>query len=641
MFRSFLLLAPACAIALPLVPLASDDDLLDVASAPRRRETPIEQIAGSVTIITRDQIERRGWRTLTDALNEVPGLQVVQAGGLGSQTSLFMRGTESNHTLVLLDGIEISDPSNPGGVFEPALLSIGAVERIEISRGPQSTLYGSDAIGGVVNIISRKGRGGPKLYAWGEVGGFGSANGAVGVQGSTDIADYAVEYSRYHSRGISAFRGGSERDGFDTTSLSSRLGIQLSDALRVNVMNRVVSTDLELDPFRDDPNTRGETEQFFLRTEAALELLDGSWEQRLGVSLTDHDRKDSESVDALSGASGRSTFKGSRLKFDWQHDFHLAEDNIFTLGAVTERERIDTRVSTLDGFGGGNQARAHENERTTGVYVQDQFAFGDRVFGTLGARLDHHGEFGSHPSYQATLAYVAPGTGTKLHASVGTAYKAPTLDDLYGVSVFAGPFPFISTGNPDLDPEKSRGYELGVQQPLFDGNLRLGVVYFQNDIRDLLQFVLDPSFTSSTLENVERARTRGLESQLNFSLGPRLRFSAHHTYTQSGNRDTDRDLLRRPGHMGAATLEFRPVRQATVSTSFVYTGSRMDIDAVSFQERKFERYNLTHLSGTYTFANGWKVFGRLENLFDVEYSDPDGFGMRGFAGYAGLYIELK
>ena len=121
MFRSFLLLAPACAIALPLVPLASDDDLPDVASAPRRRETPIEQIAGSVTIITRDQIERRGWRTLTDALNEVPGLQVVQAGGLGSQTSLFMRGTESNHTLVLLDGIEISDPSNPGGVFEPAL----------------------------------------------------------------------------------------------------------------------------------------------------------------------------------------------------------------------------------------------------------------------------------------------------------------------------------------------------------------------------------------------------------------------------------------------------------------------------------------------------------------------------------------
>lgn len=636
------LLTIACALLPPETrasdPAPPEDALPDVASAPRRRETPIEQIAGSVTIITRDQIERRGWRTLTDALNEVPGLQVVQAGGAGSQTSLFTRGSESNHTLILLDGIELSDPSNPGGVFESGLLSVGGIERIEVLRGPQSTLYGSDAIGGVVNIITRKGRGAPKLYAWGEIGGFGTANGAVGVQGSTGAADYALEYSKHHTRGVSAARGGSERDGYDSRGLSGRVGVQLTDELRLNFVNRFISTDLDLDPFMDDPNNRGETEQFFVRSEAELKLLDGHWEQRLGVSLTDHDRKDTESVDPGNPASGRSTFKGSRLKFDWQHDLHLAEDNILTLGAETERERIDTRVSTLNGFGGGNEAVAHENVRTTGVFVQDQFALGDQLFGTLGGRVDHHGDFGSYPTYRATLAYVAPSTSTKLHGSIGTAFKAPTLDDLYGVSVFAGPSPAIIMGNPNLEPEKSRGFELGVQQPLFGGKLRLGTVYFQNEIRDLIEF--NESFTS--LRNVNHARTRGVETQVDIRLGSKLRLNAHHTYTEAKNRDDSRtDLLRRPEHMGAATLEFRPIRQATVSTSFVYTGSRMDVDAASFAQRKFDRYNLTHLAGTFTFANGWKLFGRIENLFDTQYSDPDGFGMRGFAGYAGLYIELQ
>ncbi|MEE9281670.1 MAG: TonB-dependent receptor [Myxococcota bacterium] len=611
LLAAILMLAPWSASAQTM----PTDEPAQVASVAQRMEVPIERVPGLITVIGREEIERRQLRTLPQLLNAVPGLHVVQQGGAGKQTSVFTHGTESDHTLVLLDGIEISDPSTPGTTFDLAHLLTDDVERVEILRGPLSTLYGSEAVGGVINIVLRKGRGERTVSTWGEAGGYNTTRYSVGVRGGGARLDYSLGYTNLHTRGMTAIAedlGGRDDDGYDNRSTSARIGYQSGGAVSVDLFGRFIDTDNELDAFSDDPDARGSTRQLFVRGEGHLELLDGAWMQTFGVSYTDHDRKDNDDpfVEATRG--------GRRLELDWQHDLYLGRGHILTLGVETERE-------SMDGTG------AHASARTSAAFLQEQFEFGDRLFGTLGLRLDHHDEFGSELTYRVAAAYVHPGTGTKLRASIGTAFKAPSLNDLFDES-------FFFRGNPDLEPEKSRGWQIGLEQPLWDGRLRLGVTYFQNRIRNLIDFVvLDPVAFLFSVENIGRAKTDGFESFVALSLADRLTLRLDHTYTMAEDRETGEDLLRRPSHKLSFKAEARPTERATVSLSVVYIGHRKDFDARTF-ERGVSRggYTLTDLAATYQITPRWRGFGRVENLFDREYDDPDGFESPGIVGFVGV-----
>jgi vitamin B12 transporter len=602
-------------------------------------EVPIERVAASITVIGREEIERMQWRTLPDLLDAVPGLHVVQSGGPGGQTSVFLRGTNSNHALVLLDGIEVSDPSQPGGLFDIAHLLTDGLERVEVLRGPQSTLYGSDAVGGVINIISSRGRGERTASGWAEAGAFNTMQQAVGVRGGGSHFDYALNYASLHTRGISAFAedlGGHERDGYDNRSTSLRVGLHPTRTLSFNLFGRLIDTDIEIDPFQEDRDYRGSTRQLFLRGEGQLELLGGAWRQSFGVSYADHDRKDQNDPDVEFPEAAALTHDGRRLKFDWQHDLTLHPSHIVTLGLETERESLDARSLTSSAFQ-SFASEADESLRTSAVFLQEQFEFGDRLFGTLGLRLDHHDEFGSHLTYRVAAAYVHPDTGTKLRASVATAFKAPSLNDLFGRSVFSccGGFTQNFRGNPDLDPEKSRGFEIGIEQPLWDGRVRLGVTYFQSQIRDLIQTT--PLFDS--VENIARARMDGVESFASLSIANQFTLRVDHTYTMAEDRDSSRDLLRRPAHKLSLKAELRPIQNATLSLAVVYTGHRKDIDALSFDRTSLGGYTVTDVAATYQITPRWRAFGRVDNLFDREYDDPDGFGSPGIAGYVGVKAE--
>lgn len=610
-----------------------------VVFAPRRMEVPIERVAASITVIGREEIERMQWRTLPDLLDAVPGLHVVQSGGPGTQTSVFLRGTNSNHALVLLDGIEVSDPSLPGGLFDIAHLLTDGVERVEVVRGPLSTLYGSDAVGGVINIISSKGSGERTVSGWAEAGAFNTTQAAVGIRGGGSRVDYALNYASLHTRGISAFSeelGGHERDGYDNRSTSLRIGLHPARALSFNLFGRLIDTDVEIDPFREDRDSEGSTRQFFVRGEGQLELLDGAWRQSFGVSYTDHDREDHNDPDADFPEAAESTHDGRRLKLDWQHDLTLGPSHTVTLGLETERESLDSRAITSSPFS-SFASQADESVRTSAVFLQEQFEFGDRLFGTLGLRLDHHGEFGSQLTYRVAAAYVHPDTGTKLRASVATAFKAPSLNDLFGRSVFSccGGFTSNFRGNPDLDPEKSRGFEIGIEQPLWDGRVRLGVTYFQSRIRDLIQST--PFFDS--VENIARASMDGIESFASLSFASRFTLRLDHTYTMAEDRDSGRDLLRRPAHKLSVKAELRPIQKATLSLAVVYTGHRKDIDALSFGRTSLGGYTVTDVAATYQITPRWRAFGRVDNLFDRDYDDPDGFESPGIAGYVGVKAE--
>jgi vitamin B12 transporter len=595
-------------------------------------EVPLEQVAGSITVIHHDEIERRQLRTLPDALRSVPGLKVSQSGGVGKQTSIFTRGTESNHTLVLLDGIEVSDPSLPGSTFDVAHLLNENLDRIEVMRGPLSSLYGSDAVGGVINLVTRRGRGEPRVSAWAEYGSFGTVEVSTSFQGSQDLVHYALNFTSLHTRGETAFSedlGGDERDGYDNRTLSARIGFTPTDETELTLVGRYIDTDGDTDPFVDDPDARDETQQLFLRSEGRLALLGGTWQQRLGVSYTDHDRKNKNDSDPASSDRERSTYDGTRLKVDWQHDLLVGRSHVVTLGAETEREKIDSSFNAELAFGplsGG----ADESMRTSAVYLQEQFTAGGRLFGATGLRLEDNEDFGSELTYRVATAYVDPALGTRVHGSIGTAFKAPSLEDLYGVSRLSG-FT-IFRGNEDLEPEKSRGWELGVEQPLFGERVRLGVTYFQNRIRHLIEAT--PDFTS--LRNVGRAKTDGLESFVSLQLGDRLLARVDHTYLSAENRDTGEDLLRRSAHTLSGRLEMRPVRQATVDLGVLYVGPRKDVDPLTFGRVSVGGYTVVDVAASYDVNESWRVFGRIDNLFGRDYRDPDGFQSPGFAAYVGL-----
>ncbi len=614
-----------------------------VASAPRRMEIPVDHVAGSITVIQRSEIERKGLRTLSDVLRTVPGVQVAQAGGTGKQTSIFIRGTESNHVLVLLDGIEVSDPSLPGGVFDPAHLLTEDVERIEVMRGPLSTLYGSDALGGVINVVTRKGRGQPQLTVWGEAGARHTFQQGTALRGSHDLVHYSLSYSTLHTRGHTAVaedRGGHERDGYDNRTLSGRFGFTPTDASEISLVGRFIDTDNELDPiFFDDRNNRDQTRQLFLRAEGRLDLLDGKWRQRLGVSFSDHDRKALDDADPHGLGSSSESHDGGRLKVDWQHDLFVAPEHVLTFGLETERETIDSSLVSTSLFGVFTKG-GHASQRSSAAFAQEQFTWGDRLFGAVGARLEHHDEFGSELTYRTAVAYVHPDSGTKVHGSIGTGFKAPSLDDLFGVSVFTSPFfSSLSVGNPDLEPERSRGWEFGVEQPLFGDRVRVGVTYFQNRIRNLIE----PTADFTTLLNVGRAKTDGFESFLSVQLRDRVFLRVDHIYLSAEDRDSGEDLLRRPGHTLLGTLEVRPVQRATVSLGVRYVGHRKDIDADSpFGDRiSLGGYTVVNLAGTFELSPRWMLFGRIENLFDREYDDPHGFQSSGFAGFVGVRTEFS
>lgn len=609
----------------------------DVVVSATRLPTPTEEVASTVTVVTGEEIQRRQLRTLADVLLAVPGLYVAQSGGAGKSARVFMRGTEARHTLVLIDGIEIQDPSSPDGAFEFQHLTTDDIERVEVLRGPQSTLYGSDAIGGVINIITKRGKGPARATAAIEAGSFGSFNQRAGLAGSSGRYDYAFNLSHLRSDGISVTPkrlrptgATNETDGYDNTTLSAKLGAALAENLDVTFVTRYAATRSDLDVSPEDPNSQERTRQLFGRGEIKLSLFEGRFDQRLGVGFTRYDRTDTDRADSLSAAFSDASNESDKLKLDWQGDVYLTENHVLTAGLETEEES----AKSASDFSSGFSSRTDNSARNNAGLVQMKSAFGNRLFATLGARIDDHENFGSKVTWRVAPAYLHRETDTKLKATYGTGFRAPTLFQLYGRSFFGG---FgIFAGNPNLQPEESRGWDAGVEQGLFDRRLTIGSTYFRTDIDNLIDF--NDSFTS--LVNRSTAHIHGVESFARFAATENVTLQFDHTFAIAENGATGGLLRRRPKHKAAATADWRITDRATVGVTALFVGERVDADAVTFADKRMSSYMTLNLGGTYDVAPSWTVFGRIENLFDRDYEDPDGFQRPGIAGFAGVRVRF-
>ena len=605
----------------PATPQQGIPDTAPTVVSPTGIVTPTNQVASSVTAITAQDIATQQYRTLPDTLNTVPGLNVVQSGGPGGQTSVFIRGTNSNHTKVLIDGIDVGDPTTPNGALDLAHLLTSDMAQVEVLRGPQSGLYGSDAIGGVISIITQKGEGPARWTASNEAGSFGTFNQSVGVSGSQDNYNYALNIAHFQATNVPVtplqlLPPGQQAIGnnYDNMTYSFKGGIDVSDSWTLNTVLRyteatLLSTGDSTGTCCDTQQTRDTHHEFFGREEAVWSLLDGRIKNYFGANISNYWESTQGPFDPVSNIT-----TGDRIKFDWRSVTEVATGQNLVAGL----EREDSRLG-VTGFSAqtGNQAG----------YVEWQSNFAKRFFLTANIREDDNDSFGDHMTYRIAPAVIVPFTETTIKASYGTGFKAPTLNQLFQS------FPeFNFFANPNLKPEQSRGADVGFEQPLFNDRIRFGSTYFKNNITDLINSSAD----GTTLINVDQAITEGTESFITASIIDRVKVRTDYTVTRAVDASTGLQLVRRPKEKFSVTTIWNPIDPLTLSATVLRVSDWTDNDRDFTTTLVAPGYTTVNLRADYAINDQLKVFGRIDNLTNVHYQVPTGFLAPGLGVFGGI-----
>lgn len=616
-----------CAAILPAAAWAQDDDGIVVTA--NRTATPVSKVGLSVSIIGADDMERLQTSGVSELLRTVPGIAIVRSGGMGTQSSVFVRGASSDHTVALIDGVKINDPSSPAGGFDFGRLMTGSLDRIEVVRGPQSVLWGSQAIGGVVNIITSKPTDRPSGTAQAEYGyrdtvdliaNAGATFGPVALSGG-------AQYLR--SDGISAYsedRGATERDGVEQYGANANLTATVTDALSVDLRGWYSRSDVDYDGYLADGDNYSRTREAIGYAGVNWSGLDGRWRNRFAWSIMTV-RRDNYDPDGL--ASHQFDGFGRNQRAEFQSVFDIMDGWNIVAGA----EREWSYYTALSDYGFGASA-AKGKARLTSVYGQLMATPMTGFTTTLGLRHDDHNRFGGHGSIAANAAYTPNGGATVIRASYGEGFKAPSLDQLYG-----------SIGNPDLNPESARSWEVGAVQRALDGAVQLGVTWFRRKTRNLINYVsctgigvpssLCDGIRFGFYENVDRALARGVEVELKLRPVEPLLLDVNYSYVKSRDLTTGLDLLRRPRHKVYAGIDYRWPFGLSTGASVTHVGGSMD----SGGERN-EDYVLTDIRLSYPLTDRVEIYGRIENLFDASYETTFGYGSPGRAGYAGLRLKI-
>ncbi|MCP3961733.1 MAG: TonB-dependent receptor [bacterium] len=579
-----------------------------VVTADRLEKSPRE-VGSSVTVITAEEIELKRKSSVAELLRSVPGVEVVRGGGPGQVTSVFIRGGNSSHTLVLLDGVRVNGPTT--GAFDFANLAADQVERIEVVRGPQSTLYGSEAVAGVISIFSKAGAEGLRFSGLAEAGELGTTRFRAGVSGGRDRFDYAVTVSDEQTDGVSSASkraGNREQDPYENLTATARLGFGFSDEGEVNLSLRYFDSEVANDGFDfllgpvDDLN-RIQTRDGLTASLTVREQFGPRWRQSFVLGWNDEELAGIDPDDTFSNF----TVENRSFEITSQSDVSLAENDVLTLGfAYDERE-------------GGSVGNFDEKVDILSAFVQNVWSWEDRFHLTAGARHDDHSHFGGETTYRLSTTW-SLGSGTRLHGTYGTGFKAPTLNDLF--------FPFFS--NPDLKPETSESYDFGVEQSWGEDRWSLDVTWFDTDFEDLIAF----SFVTFTPQNTAEATSSGLEVTFEYRPGPSFHLAGSHTINDTEDRATGLQLARRPENRSTLDLYFRPHPRLSGSASLIVASDRIDSDGSEMDD-----YERLDLSLSYRLREGVEPYLRVENLLDDEYEEVRGFTSPGSVVVVGLGLK--
>lgn len=614
--------------------------LPDIVVTATRWPTSREAVAARVTVLDGAALRAQGFTQLADALRQVPGLDVVQTGSFGGQTSVFVRGGESDYVQVLLDGVPLNQP---GGAVDFADLSLENVERVEIVRGPTSVLYGSDAVSGVIQIFTRRGRGPMQAEAAARAGTFGTVEAEASVLGGGPAVGYSLTARRFTTDGILPFN-----NDYRNASVSGRLHAAPDERTEVDLSVRYRDTRFHFPT--DGAGNLVDRNAFRLGTMTALgveigrrfsERVEGRLHVRSNVVNDGLDDRPDDPADTVGFFGARSQVDLRRQGVDGRVLVALPAVGHLTLGAAAERQQERSLRQDFSQFGtfvgGTDSAVSRFNHAWYAQLLVDR----GPVALNAGARVDVNQEFGTFPTVRGGVTYRAP-TGTRLYASAGTAFKEPTFFENFGGASAAG--------NPDLEPERSFSLDGGVEQTLLGGRFVVAVTGFRQRFRDLIDFTFAPANPGDpNFFNIAAASADGVELEVHAEPAVGLVLSGGYTYLRTEVTDSGFDggagsafgagrrLLRRPEVRARLEARYRAFGRATLGAAVRHVSSRPDLDfsTFPFARATLPAYTLLDLSAAVTVLRarsvrpGLILTGRVENVFDETYQQAFGFPARG------------
>jgi len=589
--------------------------------------------ANAVTVIDRAQLRNRATVSLSNILRDVPGFSVSQVGVLGSQTQIRVRGAEANHLLVTIDGVEANDPSQ-GDEFSWGTLTASDIERIEIIRGPQSSLRGSDAVAGVVNIITRTAeKSSVGLFL--ESGSWATHHSGFNIGHKQGDFDIRFGLSHIESAGDNIARAGDENDGYRNTTYNIRSGLKLSDQMDISFAAREsdgmnqFDADNDFDGLIEDQDRVSEFENSTMRFQGDYSSKDGTWQHKVLISQSKSDNTafaDKAKGNVTASTKDQIQYIGS---FTW-------DQGAQNVAALVEREEEDwmQRGEITWGVYDPNQDRERD---TDSVAVEYRTDINDHLTLAASARHDDNSEFDSAKTYRAEAIYQLT-EAIRLRSAVGTAVKNPTFTERFG-------FYTNFIGNPNLIPEESTSWELGADQLIMGGALTLSLTIFEAELENEIDgFVYDPATFAYTSNNINGTSERkGAELSAVGNISESMSLAAAYTYTDSTGDDAVREV-RRPRHIASLNLGWQAAHNLHLNTNIQFTGEQTDVYFPPFPEPSqvvaLSNHTLVNINLNYSATEKLEMYLKLENALNDNYEEVFGYQTLGFGASLGLRYSM-
>lgn len=588
----------AIAILASLPAHAQFTELPQIVVTPNRAPTDATRTGSRVETVSREEIEEKAQPLVIDYLDRLPGISISTPGGPGGEGSLSVRGAPRRYVKTLYNGIDISDPTSPQVQTSYQYLLSSGIDMIEVLKGSQSTLYGSDAIAGVIGLSTLGDiEPGVTHLLQGEGGSFGTARGSYGLRAANKDAKAAINIAGFRTDGISAAAAGTERDGYENVTFDAAGEYRVNDVVSVFGSLLYIGAEAEFDdsfPVQDNFTALNLSRQVGGRAGVNVDLLDGRFRNQFSVQAFDIDRE-------IAGTFFDGTYDGTRRKLDYLGGYDVNDWLTLQFGADYERQDITVPGTEAD-------------FSLAGGWFQTVLTPTEPLVLTAAVRQDEHSAFGGHTTWRGTGSYEFVETGTRLHSSIGTGFRAPSLNELYG--------PFGA--NPALQPETSLSFDVGVEQRLLDGSLIGDVTFFHLDIDNLI------AFTTGYANVPGRSRQQGVEASVLYEVNPSLTLGGAYTYTSTRDANGSRNI-RVPRHEIGLSAAYRPAEKWTISAD-----AKIAVDTVDSGAFELDDYVLVNAKVAYQATESTEFYVRAENLLDQDYQTVRGYNTPGLAAFAGF-----
>ena len=587
----------------------------DIVISASRVESKRIETGSSITVLDAQYLQENQARTVAEVLQDVPGVSVANSGGLGRQTSVFIRGAGSNKTLVIIDGIEVNDLSSITGGYDFAHLMADNIERIEVLKGSQSALWGSDAMGGVINIITKKSKAGFNPTAAIEIGENNYHKESVSLSGANGNSHYSLFASNLETDGISAKTNEADDDSYENKNITLKAGHQFADIFAMDTVLRYSDTESEYDDYFGSDYDSGyysTNRQHQAKLNSNIDLLNKQWQNRLSVAFSDSKNENF--------SSNNSESEGQKIKTDLQSDYYFNTINNYTqrISFIAEHENDRYQSWGMD---------KKERIEASGVVLGYGADWAKTVFVNAALRHDFNDKFDDTTTYHIDIStWVSD--GTRLHTSHGTGVKNPSLGQLYGYNASDWGAAYDYSGNPTLKPEESLSWDVGVEYNFADLDAYIDLTYFDSRYTDM------HSYESNTYVNLDnKATARGVEFTGSLKITEDFRANANYTFMETDDGDGD-ELLRRPKHSASLNSNYKYTPNLSANIGVRYVGERLDYGNIELDD-----YTVINIGAAYQVHKHITLSGRLENAFDKEYEEVSGYNTDPLTAYIGVSFK--